>query len=129
MNDRSLNTDFFNFLIASPTPFHAVSSMAIRFRNQGYQQLFERDNWKLEAGNSYFVIRDDSALIAFSIGSNAYSKDGFRILGAHSDSPCLQIKPRPDINNQKYHQLGVEIYGGALLNPWFDRDLSIAGRV
>jgi aspartyl aminopeptidase len=129
MNDHSLNNDLFNFLIASPTPFHAVFSMAIRFRNQGYQQLFERDNWKLEEGNSYFVIREDGALIAFSIGSNAYTKEGFRILGAHSDSPCLQIKPRPDIKNQEYHQLGVEIYGGALLNPWFDRDLSIAGRV
>jgi aspartyl aminopeptidase len=128
MNEHSLNNDLFKFLISSPTPFHAVSSMVTHFRHQGYKQLFEQDNWKLEAGCSYFVLRDDAALIAFSIGSNEHEREGFRILGVHCDSPCLQIKPIPDINNQQYHQLGVEIYGGALLNPWFDRNLSIAGR-
>jgi aspartyl aminopeptidase len=128
MDEYSLNKDFFSFLAAAPTPFHAVSVMASHFRHHGYQQLFEQENWKLTAGCTYFVIRDDAALIAFSIGSNTFDKEGFRILGTHSDSPCLQIKPLPDINNQQYHQLGVEVYGGALLNPWFDRDLSIAGR-
>jgi aspartyl aminopeptidase len=128
MNEHSLNKDFFSFLIAAPTPFHAVSVMAAHFRHHGYQQLFEQENWELKENNSYFVVRDDAALIVFTTGSNTYDKAGFRILGAHSDSPCLQIKPLPDINNQQYHQLGVEVYGGALLNPWFDRDLSIAGR-
>ncbi len=129
MNEHAFNDDFFKFLIASPTPFHAVSTMATRFRNHGFQQLREQDSWKLEEGNTYFVIREDGALIAFSLGSKAYATEGFRILGAHTDSPCLQIKPLPDINNQHYHQLSVEIYGGALLNPWFDRVLSVAGRV
>ena len=113
MNENVFNKDFFKFLIASPTPFHAVSTMATRFRNHGFQQLREQNPWKLKEGNSYFVIREDGALIAFSLGSKAYAKEGFRILGAHSDSPCLQIKPLPDINNQHYHQLSVEIYGGA----------------
>jgi aspartyl aminopeptidase len=130
MNEYDFNSDFFNFLISSPTPFHAVSSMATHFRNNGFIQLFEQETWNIDEENSYFIIRDDGALIAFSIDSWSYAqKNGFRILGAHCDSPCLQIKPQPDINNQKFHQLGVEIYGGALLNPWFDRDLSIAGRV
>jgi aspartyl aminopeptidase len=128
MSEHAFNEDFFNFLIASPTPFHAVSTMASRLRNQGFQQLHEQEVWNLAEGNSYFVVREDGALIAFSIGSKD-AKKGFRILGAHSDSPCLQIKPRPDINNQHYHQLGVEVYGGALLNPWFDRALSVAGRI
>jgi aspartyl aminopeptidase len=128
MNEYALNEDFFQFLIASPTPFHAVATMAARFRNHGFHQLQEQEQWQLAYGSSYFIIREDGALIAFSVGLNDYSKEGFRILGVHSDSPCLQIKPLPDINNQHYHQLGVEVYGGALLNPWFDRALSVAGR-
>ena len=129
MNEHAFNEDFFTFLTSSPTPFHAVSAMADRFLQHGFHQLQEQDAWTLAQGNSYFVIREDGALIAFTIGSTEYTQRGFRILGAHSDSPCLQIKPLPDINNRQYHQLGVEVYGGALLNPWFDRPLSVAGRV
>ena len=129
MNTSVFNEDFFTFLTSSPTPFHAVATMAGRFLQHGFQQLLEQDAWTLTEGNSYFVTREDGALIAFSIGSSDYAKHGFRILGAHSDSPCLQIKPLPDITNQDYHQLGVEVYGGTLLNPWFDRPLSLAGRV
>ncbi|MDR3628828.1 MAG: M18 family aminopeptidase [Desulfocapsaceae bacterium] len=129
MDTQSLNEAFFNFLTASPTPFHAVSAMAERFRSHGFIPLREQENWQLSPGNSYFVVREDGALIAFSLGSESPAAAGFRILGAHSDSPSLQIKPRPDARNQQLHQLGVEIYGGALLSPWFDRPLSIAGRV
>jgi aspartyl aminopeptidase len=127
MKEPRFAKEFFNFLASSPTPYHAISSMAANFRKQGYLQLFEQNSWNLIAGNAYFVVRDDGALIAFRLHSEP-SNEGFRILGAHSDSPCLQIKPLPDIKTLNYHQLGVEIYGGALLNPWFDRDLSLAGR-
>jgi aspartyl aminopeptidase len=127
MKEHPFTTDFLNFLTLSSSPFHAVSNMAERFRTQGYHQLFEQDKWELETGNNYFVVRDDGALIAFHLRANP-AENGFRIIGAHSDSPCLQIKPLPDIKALNYHQLGVEIYGGALLNPWFDRDLSVAGR-
>lgn len=128
MKEQRLISEFFKFLACSPTPYHAVSSMAACFRKQGYQQLFEQDTWKLGEGSSYFVIREGGALVAFRLHADASGKEGFRMLGAHSDSPCLQIKPLPDISNSHYQQLGVEIYGGALLNPWFDRDLSLAGR-
>ncbi len=129
MNAQAFNEDFFTFLTSSPTPFHAVATMAGRFVKHGFHQLQEQEAWTLTEGNSYFVIREDGALIAFSIGSTDYVKKGFRLLGAHSDSPCLQIKPRPDITGQGFHQVGVEVYGGALLNPWFGRALSVAGRV
>ena len=103
--------------------------MADRFRRQGFHQLDEREPWSSATGQSSFVIREDGALIAFAIGSTDYAQKGFRMLGAHSDSPCLQIKPLPDISAHGYRQLGVEVYGGALLHPWFDRPLSLAGRV
>jgi len=127
MDELRLNDEFLDFLNASPTPFHAVSTMAGRFREHGFQFLREQENWNLTQGESYYIIREDGALIAFSLGTAC--TEGFRILGAHSDSPSLQIKPVPDGSVQHFHQLSVEIYGGALLNPWFDRPLSLAGRV
>jgi len=91
--------------------------------------LAESDCWQTEAGGRYLVVRNDSSIVAFTLGSDAPSATGFRMVGAHTDSPCLHIKPQPQILNQGYRQLGVEVYGGTLLNPWFDRDLSIAGRI
>lgn len=95
----------------------------------GFVRLDEAESWKLEKGKSYFVCRNDSSIIAFKTGRKDLTKTGIRITGAHTDSPCLKIKPTPETKRQGYLQLGVEVYGGALLNPWFDRDLSIAGRV
>jgi len=129
MKEHRFTKEFFDFLSSSPTPFHAVSCMTDRFKKHGFQRLSEQETWKLKKGNRYFVVRDDGAIMAFCLNSDLEMNEGFRILGAHTDSPCLKIKPLPDINTLKYRQLGVEIYGGALLNPWFDRDLSIAGRV
>jgi aspartyl aminopeptidase len=80
-------------------------------------------------GGRYFVTRNDSSLIAFTIGSDATPSDGMRMVGAHTDSPCLMVKPAPEVVRKGYFQLGVQVYGGALLNPWFDRDLSLAGRL
>ncbi len=103
--------------------------MSEQFAKQGYHRLFEHDKWKLKEGNHYVVIREDGALVAFRLSTFDTANVGFRIIGAHSDSPGLQIKPLPDIVNRSYHQLGMEIYGSPLLNPWFDRELSLAGRV
>jgi aspartyl aminopeptidase len=127
MDELHFNEKFLDFLTASPTPYHAVSQMARHLTDNGFIRLWEQENWNLISGGSYFVIREDGALIAFSQG--AAPTEGYRILGAHSDSPSLQIKPVPDCNSGQLQQLAVEIYGGALLNPWFDRPLSIAGRV
>lgn len=94
-----------------------------------FERLDAGKNWKLKKGSRYYVVRNDSAIIAFKTGKADLLETGFRIAGAHTDSPCLKIKPHADVSNQGYAQLGVEVYGGALLHPWFDRDLSIAGRV
>jgi len=95
----------------------------------GFQRLNSSDGWNLEKSSRYYVVRNDSAIIAFKTGVGNLPDSGFRIAGAHTDSPCLKIKPHADVSSQGYAQLGVEVYGGALLHPWFDRDLSIAGRV
>ncbi len=95
----------------------------------GFERLDEAQSWKLERAKSYYVCRNDSSIVAFRTGRKDLTKSGIRMTGAHTDSPCLKIKPSPELNRQGYLQLGVEVYGGALLHPWFDRDLSIAGRV
>ena len=126
---QQYNADLSAFLDASPTPFHAVASMSRLLEQAGYTQLDESESWDLKAGDRHFVTRNGSSIIAFAVGSQPLTKSGIRMAGAHTDSPCLMVKPQPEMNNAGYFQLGVEVYGGALLNPWFDRDLSIAGRL
>lgn len=118
-----------DFLNASPTPFHATNSLAMRLEAAGYRHLDERAPWHTEAGGRYYVTRNDSSIIAFKLGKRPVVEGGIRLVGAHTDSPCLRVKPSPELQRQGYFQLGVEVYGGALLAPWFDRDLSLAGRV
>ncbi len=129
------NEDFINGLIdfikKSPTPFHAVETMIEILEKNGFKRLNEADKWLVEnatQGERYYVTRNDSSIIAFQLTQSLVEK-GMRMVGAHTDSPCLKVKPNPEIVNNHYLQLGVEVYGGALLNPWFDRDLSLAGRV
>ncbi|MBU1986467.1 MAG: M18 family aminopeptidase, partial [Proteobacteria bacterium] len=93
MQEDRFNQNFFQFLQASPTPFHAVSFMAAKLRDVGFQQLFETDAWQLAPGNSYFIIRDNGALAAFTLASTNIQDQGFRLMGSHTDSPALQIKP------------------------------------
>lgn len=118
------------FLADSPTPFHAVEQMSKRLQAAGYQELDESEPWQLQKGGRYFVIRNGSSIVAWSLPKQrSWVESGFRMVGAHTDSPCLKVKPQPELYRHGYQQLGVEVYGGALLNPWFDRDLSMAGRV
>tara|TARA_B110000003_G_scaffold166272_1_gene166266 strand:- start:320 stop:1624 length:1305 start_codon:yes stop_codon:yes gene_type:complete len=128
MSRQQFNHDLISFLDASPTPFHAVKSMRKMLENAGFQALDEKKSWNLGPGK-YFVTRNDSSIIAFIRGEEDPADTGIRMVGAHTDSPCLKIKPNPAIKTHGYLNLGVEVYGGVLLNPWFDRDLSIAGRV
>ncbi len=129
MTIDTFNAELLAFLQASPTPFHAASNMAQRLQSAGFTALREADTWSLSPGGRYYLTRNDSSIIAFIYGRDDLSRSGLRMAGAHTDSPCLKVKPRPEIHAQGYFQLGVEVYGGALLNPWFDRDLSLAGRV
>ena len=126
MNLQNFNDDLINFLYKSPTPYHAVKNMTDELKEHGFRKLYERDSWNLKTGECYYVTRNESSIIAFRAGN---IHKGFRMIGAHTDSPCLKVKPNPEISKHQYLQLGVEVYGGALLNPWFDRDLSLAGRV
>jgi aspartyl aminopeptidase len=128
-NKEEYNRGLFRYLDNSPTAFHAVSEMRNFLIAEDWIELQENTPWQLKPGSSYFVIRENCALVAFTLGSEEFPEKGFRIIGSHSDSPGLQIKPHADVKSAPYLQLGVEIYGGPLLNPWFDRDLSLAGRV
>ncbi len=129
MDQAQYNKSLFSFLSSSPTPYHATAGIEDFLRVHGFMQLQENSRWQLEKGSSYFLTRENSATIAFTLGSEEEVAQGFRMLAAHTDSPCLQIKPQPDVKVGTYHQLGVEVYGGCLLGSWFDRDLCLAGRV
>jgi len=124
---NSIAKELCAFIERSPTSFHAALNLLELFKEAGFEQLDEGENWSVSANSSYVVTRNDSSIIAFRTGSDL--SRGFQMVGAHTDSPCLRIKPNPTLNKHGYTQLGVEVYGGALLHPWLDRDLSIAGRV
>jgi aspartyl aminopeptidase len=124
------NQGLIRFLDQATTPFHAVDQMAQRLRRAGFRELSEAEHWQPQPGGGYFICRNGSAIIAWRQPQReAAVTQGWRLLGAHTDSPCLKVKPNPELHRKGYFQLGVEVYGGALLNPWFDRDLSLAGRV
>lgn len=129
MSASQFNQELLSFLRQSPTAFHAVASMCDLLDAAGFERLDEGNTWQLQRNKAYYVIRNDSALIAFRTGRKALLTQGMRMAGAHTDSPCLKVKPNPDGEKQGYEQIGVEVYGGALYAPWFDRDLSLAGRV
>lgn len=122
-------SDFLDFLNASPTAFHAVDEAKKRLEKEGYEQVSERDDWSLEVGKKYFFTRNYSTIIAFAIGKRFVAGNGFHIVGAHTDSPCLKVKPNSKMTKGGYVEVAVQTYGGGLWHTWFDRDLTIAGRV
>ncbi len=121
-----------DFLAQSPTPWHATQAMVERLEQNGFTRLDERADWQLKAGQRYFVTRNDSSLIAFQLPAKGLDEKGLeslRMIGAHTDSPGLRLKPEATQRSAGWLQLGVQVYGGVLLAPWFDRDLGLAGRV
>jgi len=120
--------DFMAFLDASPTPYHAVRSVRQRLERAGFTPFAEGDAWQVAPGTCGFVQRGGSVL-AFVAGSAAPADAGFIVLGAHTDSPNLRLKPSPELSHAGYRQAAVEIYGGVLFTTWLDRDLGLAGRV
>lgn len=129
MEHTSFNQNLLEFLSTSPTPWHATANMSGILDNAGFQALDEREEWDLKQGQGYYVVRNGSSIVAFRTGKRSPLEAGVRMAGAHTDSPCLKVKPNPDLRRKGFYQVGVEVYGGVLLNPWFDRDLSLAGRV
>lgn len=124
---HQFNKNLLKFIDASPTPFHAVGQMVEALEAKGFQKLDECDVWGLEDGKKYYVTRNDSSIIAFTYPPCV--EKGYTIVGAHTDSPHLRLKPNPVTKSAGMIRFGVEPYGGLLLNPWFDRDLSLAGRI
>jgi len=120
--------DLLAFIDASPSPYHAVAEAARRLRADGFVEVFETDSWPMAPGR-HFLIRGGSLVAWAGDAGAAAAGDGFRVIGAHTDSPNLRVKPRPDTGRVGWRQLGVEIYGGVLLNSWLDRDLGLSGRV
>lgn len=121
--------DLLRFLDASPTPFHAVAEAVRRLEAAGFTPLDEDQVWRLADGDRHYAIRGGGSLVAFEVGTEPPAVGGFRVIGAHTDSPNLRIRPRADVTAHGYRQLAVETYGGVLLHTWLDRDLSVAGRV
>ncbi len=124
-----LTRDLLGFLEAAPTPYHAVSVVAGRLEAAGFRRFSERDSWKLQPGETGFVVRAGGSIAAFRQGERPPSEAGFAIIGAHTDSPNLRLKPKPELAAHGYEQLAVEVYGGVLLSTWMDRDLGLAGRI
>lgn len=121
--------DLIRYIDAGPTPYHAVAETARRLEAAGFTALDERDEWKLEPGRRAYVTRGGSSIVAFHVGRRSPAIGGFRLIGAHTDSPNLKLKPRASYTKHGYRQIGVEVYGGALYSTWLDRDLSVAGRL
>jgi aspartyl aminopeptidase len=121
--------DLLSFLRGSPTPFHAVDQARRRLEAHGFRALDEAEPWDRLTAGSYLVTTSGTNLFAFVLPDAREHRRQFRIVGAHTDSPNLRLKPNAEYTSEGYAQLGVEVYGGALLNSWLDRDLGIAGRV
>ncbi|KAF6838752.1 aspartyl aminopeptidase (zinc I metalloprotease) [Colletotrichum plurivorum] len=123
--------DFVDFVNASPTPYHACATAAARLEKAGFTKIKERDSWNstLRPGGKYYLTRNGSSIVAFAIGKKWKPGNPVAMIGAHTDSPTLRIKPVSKKNNVGFLQVGVETYGGGIWHSWFDRDLSIAGRV
>lgn len=126
---RAHAQDLLEFIDASPSPWHAVATAEQRLLAAGYSRLEEAARWQLQPGGRYYIVRGGSSLIAYVAGQQALAEKGFRIVGAHTDSPGLRLKPQAAHACEGHARLGVEVYGGPILATFTDRDLSLAGRV
>ncbi len=122
--------DVIDFIDESPSQFHAVLKAEERLLKAGFLKLDKTDKWQLKKGGKYFITNNSSSFIAFELGTGDIIKEGFRLIGSHTDSPTFKVKPHPEISvENSYIKLNTEMYGGAIASTWFDRELSLAGRV
>lgn len=125
---RQTAEELITFLEKSPTAFHAVENMAETLKEQGFTELYEGSSWEIKENGRYFVTRNHSSIIAFKVPGKDFT--GFEIMASHSDSPSFKIKENPEMESEgHYIKLNVEKYGGMICAPWFDRPLSVAGRL
>jgi len=120
---------FLTFIDKSVSPYHAVDSAKTILEGAGFQYVSENAQWHLKAGGKYYFTRNQSTIVAFAVGHKYKPGNGFNIVGAHTDSPNLKVKPKSAVTSAGLAQVGVELYGGGLWYTWFDRDLTVAGRV
>ncbi len=122
--------DLLDFISYSPSTYHVVRNIKAALLRKGFKELLLNEEWTIEKEGKYFVSQNDTTISAFVVGMGDPVKDGFRIVAAHTDSPCLKVKPNPELLvENSYLKLNTEVYGGAILSTWFDTPLSIAGRV
>ncbi|PPD20657.1 MAG: M18 family aminopeptidase [Methylomonas sp.] len=129
MTPRQQVQSLLDFIDASPSPWHVVETLAQRLNACGFRRLAENQVWSLDASGRYYVVRDDSSIIAFATGQNPLPSSGFKIIAAHTDSPGLRVKPNPCMASDNLLRLAVEVYGGPILATFSDRDLGLAGRI
>ncbi|GAA0109072.1 M18 family aminopeptidase [Clostridium tertium] len=128
--EKQLALDLIDFLYKSPTAYHSVKTIKEELDSNGFKEIKESEKWNLQNEGKYYVIKNDSALIAFTIGNGDVEEDGFRLIGAHTDSPGFRVKANPEmVSEGKYLKLNTEGYGGPILYTWFDRPLGLAGKV
>lgn len=129
VNAQTPAQQLLTFIDASPSPWHAVETTKAMLNANGFKPLIENQPWQFRKNGKYYVVRDGASIIAFIVGDKPIAETGFKIVGAHTDSPGLRLKPKAAMANQGIAQLGVEVYGGPILATFTDRDLSLAGRV
>jgi aspartyl aminopeptidase len=130
MTEIKFAQDLIDFLYDSPTAFHAVENVKKVLENAGFEEVKEEERWNLKKSGKYYTTKNKSALVAFVVGNGEIENSGFKIIGAHTDSPTFRIKPACEmVVENTYVKLNTEKYGGAILSTWFDRPLSVAGRV
>lgn len=125
--NQNTNNELFEFIEKSPCSFFTVTNITDTLKGQGFTELKECEEWKIVNGGKYFVTRNLSSVIAFTMPESDFK--GFNITASHSDSPCFKVKPEPEIISDGYIKLNTEKYGGMLMHSWIDRPLSLAGRV
>lgn len=129
MEVKSFAREVIEFIDESPSTYHVVKNCSDILDENGFERIMPREKWEIKKGGKYFLKKSSSTIIAFTVGENFDVKKGFKIFGAHTDSPCFRIKPSPEIVTENVVRLNTEVYGGPILSTWFDRPLSIAGRV
>ncbi len=128
--EKTLALELLDFIYKSPSACHCVATVKEMLDKSGFTEVKESEKWNLRSDGKYYVIKNNSALIAFVIGNKKVEEHGFRLIGAHTDAPGFRIKPNPQmITENKYVKLNTEIYGGPILNTWYDRPLALAGIV